>query len=121
MPAAMSDRAYAVSAATVSTTMPGAMSANYAVSAAAVSAAMSANAFTVSAASMPAASMPAASMAAATPAGVCFECEKRYYEEQHSGRASAGRQHRPCSVAGLGAPHPRGRLSLGTLPRTKSF
>ena len=114
MPAAMSARACPVSAAAVAaTTMPGAMSANCAVSAAAVSAAMSA--------AVSPATMPAAAVSAATPAGVCFECEKRHYEEQRSGHASAGCQHRPHSVAGLGAPRRRGRLSLGILPRTKSF
>jgi uncharacterized phage protein gp47/JayE len=65
--------------------------------AATVSAAMSAKAGTVS---------------AATPAGVCFECEKRHYEEQRSRQASAGHQHRPHCVAGLSAPHRGGRLSL---------
>jgi hypothetical protein len=77
-----------------------------------VSATMSA-----AAAMSPAATMPAATAAA----GVCFECEKRYDEEQHRGHASAGRQHRPHGAAGLDAPHRRGRLSLGTPPRTKSF
>ena len=118
MPTAMSAGACAVSAATVpaavsATTMPGAMSANCTVFAAAVSPA------TMPAAVSPA-TMPAAA-SAATPSGVCFECEKRHYEEQHGGHASAGRQHRPYSVAGLGAPHRRIRLSLGILPRTKSI
>ena len=101
----------------MSANMPGAMSANAcdAVSAATmlaattmlatVSAAMSAS---MLAATMPATmlatTMPAATMSAATPAGVCFECEKRHDEEQHRGNASAGRQHRPRSIAGLGAP-----------------
>ena len=76
---------------------------------------------TMAAAAVPAATVSAATVSAATALRVCFECDKRHDEEQHSGHASAGRQHRPCSVAGLGAPHPRGRLSLGTLPRTKSF
>jgi hypothetical protein len=64
--------------------------------------------------------MPAATVSA-TAARVCFECEKRHDEEQHRGHASADRQHRPQGGAGLGAPHPRGRLSLGIPPRTKSF
>jgi len=91
---------------------------------------------TVPAATMPAATMPAATMpaatvstatvstatvSAATAARVCFKCEKRHDEEQHRGQASAGRQHQPHGAAGLGAPHRCGRLSLGILPRTKSF
>ena len=80
-------------------------------------AAMSAKACAMSTATMPAATMPAATAAA----GVCFECEKRYDEEQHRGHASAGRQHRPHGAAGLGAPHASGRLSLGIPPRTKSL
>jgi hypothetical protein len=78
---------------------------------------------TVSATMSAAATMsPAATMPAATAAaGVCFECEKRHDEEQHRGHASAGRQHRPHGAAGLGAPHRRGRLSLGIPPRTKNF
>jgi hypothetical protein len=94
---------------------------------------------TVAAATMLAATVPAATMspsmapavsstvpatvpaATATAAGVCFECEKRHHEEQHRDQASAGRQHRPHSVAALRAPHHRGRLSLATPPRTKSF
>jgi len=89
-------------------------------------AAMSAKASEVSATAMPsatAAMSPAASPAATMPAatapataGVCFECEKRHDDEQHRGNASAGSQ----GAAGL-APHRRGRLSLGILPRTKSF
>src|SRR5262249_57765104 len=68
------------------------------------------------------AEMSAATVSAATSAaGVCFECEKRHDEEQHCGHASAGRQHRPHGATGLGAPHRRGRLSLGIPPRTKSF
>jgi hypothetical protein len=102
-----------------------------AVSAATVPAALSPNACAVSAATMLAAStmlaatmpatmlatttMPAATMPAATPAGVCFECEKRHDEEQRSRQASAGRQHRPHSPAGPGA---RRRLSLGILPKS---
>jgi hypothetical protein len=93
-PAAMSAKASEVSA----TTMPTAT--------AAVSPAASA----VS----PAASMPAAS--APATAGVCFECEKGRDDEQHRGNASASSH----GAAGL-APHHRGRLSLGILPRTKSF
>jgi len=86
------------------------------------SAAMSAKASEVSATTMPtatAAMSPAATMPAAT-AGVCFECEKRHDDEQHSGNASAGRQHRLHDPAGLGASR-RGRLSLAASPRTKSF
>ena len=76
---------------------------------------------TATAAMSPAATMPTAAtaMPAATApatAGVCFEGEKRHDDEQHHGNASAGSQ---CA-AGL-APHRRGRLSLGILPRTKSF
>jgi hypothetical protein len=77
---------------------------------------------TVAAATMLAATVPAATMSpsmaaavsatTATAAGVCFECEKRHHEEQHRDQASAGRQHRPHSVAALRAPHHRGRLSL---------
>jgi hypothetical protein len=83
---------------------------------------MSAKASEVSATTMPtatAAMSPAAAMPAATApatAGVCFECEKRHDDEQHRGNASASSQ----GAAGL-APHRRGRLSLGILPRTKSF
>jgi hypothetical protein len=79
----------------------------------------------VSATTMPAATVSATTMPAATvsatAARVSFECEKRHDEEQHRGHASAGRQHRPQGGAGLGAPHPRGRLSLGIPPRTKSL
>jgi hypothetical protein len=79
----------------------------------------------VSATTMPAAvsatTMPAATVSATTATGVCFKCDKRHDEEQHRGQASAGRQHQPHGAAGLGAPHPRGRLSLGIPPRTKSF
>jgi hypothetical protein len=97
-----------------------------AVSAATVFAAMSDKACPVPAATMPAATMPAATVStatvsAATAARVCFKCEKRHDEEQHRGQASAGRQHQPHGAAGLGAPHRCGRLSLGILPRTKSF
>jgi hypothetical protein len=89
--------------------------------AATMPAAMSAKAGTVFAAAMPATmlattTMPAATMPAATPAGVCFECEKRHDEEQRSRQASAGRQHRPHGPAGLGAR--RRRLSLGILPKS---
>jgi hypothetical protein len=65
--------------------------------------------------------MPAATASAATAARVCFECEKRHDEEQRRGHASADRQHRPHGAAGLGAPRPRGRLSLGIPPRTKNL
>jgi hypothetical protein len=83
---------------------------------------MSAKASEVSATTMPtatAAMSPAATMSAATApatAGVCFECEKRHDDEQHRGNASAG-SHGTAELA----PHRRGRLSLGLLPRTKSF
>jgi len=86
------------------------------------SAAMSAKASEVSATTMPtatAAMSPASTMPTATApatAGVCFECEKRHDDEQHRGNASASSH----GAAGL-APHHRGRLSLGILPRTKSF
>jgi hypothetical protein len=124
VPAAMFAKACAVSAAAVSATVHAA-----AVSAATMPAAMFAKASAVFAsavsatmsAAVSAATMPTAAVSAATCAGVCFECEKRHYEEQRSGHASAGCQHRPHSVAGLGAPRRRGRLSLGILPRTKSF
>ena len=75
----------------------------------------------VSAATVSAATVSAATVPAATAARVCFECEKRHDEEQHRGQASAGRQHQPHGAAELGAPHRCGRLSLGILPRTKSF
>jgi len=84
------------------------------------SAAMSAKASEVSATTMPtatAAVSPAATMPAATAtAGACFKGEKTHDDEQHRGNASAGSH----GAAGL-APHRRGRLSLGILPRTKSF
>jgi hypothetical protein len=86
------------------------------------SAAMSAKASEVSATTMPtatAAMSPASTMPTATApatAGVCFECEKRHDDEQHRGNASAG-SHGTAELA----PHRRGRLSLGILPRTKSF
>jgi hypothetical protein len=51
----------------MSANMPGAMSANAC--------------HAVSPATMLATTMPAATMSAATPAGVCFECEKRHDEE----------------------------------------
>jgi hypothetical protein len=102
-----------------------------AVFAATVSAAMSDKACPVPAATMPAATVSTATVSAATvstatvsaatAARVCFKCEKRHDEEQHRGQASAGRQHQPHGAAGLGAPHRCGRLSLGILPRTKSF
>src|SRR5215813_1404942 len=81
----------------------------------AYSAAVPAKPATVSAKAV-AAAVPAATAAA----GVCFECE-RHDEEQHRGNGSAGRQHQLNGAAGLGAPHRRGRLSLGISPRTKSF
>ena len=97
-----------VPSATVSTPMPA--------KARPVSSAAMASA-TMSPATMSAAAMPTATAAA----GICFECEKRHDEEQHRGHASAGRQHQLHGAAGLGAPHRRGRLSLGVSPRTKSF
>ena len=102
--AAMSDKACTMPAATMFGTMPAAT--------------MFA---TMPAATMAAAAVPAATVSAATALRVCFECDKRHDEEQHRGHASAGRQHRPYGAAGLGAPHPRGRLSLGIPPRTKSL
>jgi hypothetical protein len=129
--AAVSGKACAVPAATMFGTMPAAtmfatvptatmfatMPAAAVMTAKAVAAAVSAAAVpaAVSAATVSAPTVPAAT------AGVCFECEKRHDEEQHRGNASTGRQHRPHGVAGLGARHPRGRLSLGIPPRTKSF
>jgi hypothetical protein len=98
-----------VSAASVFATMPTAT-----VSAASVFA-------TVPAATVSAATVSAATVSAATALRVCFECEKRHDEEQHRGQASAGRQHQPHGAVGLGAPHRCDRLSLGILPRTKSF
>ena len=62
----------------------------------------------------------AATVSAAAAAGICFECDKRHDEEEHRGNTSASR-HRSHGAAGLDAPHRRGRLSLGILPRTKSF
>jgi len=132
MPAAtVSGKACAVFAATVSAAVSGK---SCAVSAATVSAAMSDKACPVPAATMfgtmpaatmfatvPAATMAAATVSAATALRVCFECEKRHDEEQHRGQASAGRQHQPHGAVGLGAPQRCGRLSLGILPRTKSF
>jgi len=86
-------------------------------------AATSAKASEVSATTMPtaaAAMSPAtAAMPAATApatAGGCLECEKRHDDEQHRGNASAG-SHGAAELA----PHRRGRLSLGILPRSKSF
>src|SRR5262249_11368071 len=106
-------RPAAVPAATVSTPMPAKARA---VSAAMPSAAMS------PAAMSPAAMSPAAMSPAATAAaGVCLEREHSHEEKQHRGHASAGRQHQLHGAAGLGAPHRRGRLSLGVSPRTKSF
>ena len=134
--AAMSDKACPVPPATVFGTMPAATMAAATmfatVPAATVFGTMAA---ATMAATVPAATMfgtmPAATMAAAVPAAtvsaatalrVCFECDKRHDEEQHRGHASASRQHRPYgAAAGLGAPHPRGRLSRGIPPRTKSL
>jgi hypothetical protein len=93
-------------------------------------AAMPAKACAVSTATMSTATMsPTAAMSPATatvpatttPAGVCFECEKRHDDEHHRGHASAGRQHQLHGAAGLGALHRRGRLSLAISPRMKSF
>jgi hypothetical protein len=111
--AAMSDKACPVPAATMFGTMPAAT-----MFATVPAATMFA---TVPAATMAAAAVPAATVSAATALRVCFECEKRHDEEQHRGQASAGRQHQPHGAVGLGAPHRCGRLSLGILPRTKSF
>jgi hypothetical protein len=73
-------------------------------------------------ATVSAAAVSATTVSAATALRVCFECEKRHDEEQHRGQASAGRQHQPHNAVGLrAAPHRCGRLSLGILPRTKSF
>jgi hypothetical protein len=83
-----------------------------------MSAAVSAKAV---AAAVSTATVTAAVSTATAAAGVCFECDKRHDEEQHRGHASAGRQHRPHGAAGQDAPHPRGRLSLGIPPRTKSL
>jgi hypothetical protein len=93
------------------------------VSAKTVSAAVPAKPAEMSAATVSAkATVPATAVSAATAAaGVRFEGEKRHDEQQHRGHESAGRQHQPDCAAGLGAPHRCGRLSLGILPRTKSF
>jgi hypothetical protein len=111
--AAMSDKACPVPAATMFGTMPAATM--FGTMPAATMFA------TMAAATMAAAAVPAATVSAATALRVCFERDKRHDEEQHRGHASAGRQHRPYGAAGLGAPHPRGRLSLGIPPRTKSL
>src|SRR5262249_22283722 len=90
----------------------------------AYSAAVPAKPAAVSATTMPtatAAMSPATMPAAPATASVSFECEKRHDDEQHHGNARAGRQHQPYGATGLGAPHRRGRLSLGVSPRTKSF
>src|SRR5262245_47540584 len=114
--AAMSAKACPVPAATILCTMPAATVFGT-MPAATVFGTVPAAMF----ATMPAAAMPAATVSAATALRVCFECDKRHDEEQHRGHASAGRQHRPYGAAGLGAPHPRGRLSPGIPPRTKSL
>jgi hypothetical protein len=133
--AAVSGKACAVSAATmpaasVFATMPAA-SVSATMPTASVFATMPASVFATSVfatmpaasvfATMPAAAVPAAAVSAATALRVCFECEKRHDEEQHRGQARAGRQHQPHGAVGLRAPHRCGRLSLGILPRTKSF
>jgi hypothetical protein len=115
--AAVSGKSCAVFAATVSA----AMSDKACPVPAATMPAATVSTATVSAATMPAATVSTATVSAATAARVCFKCEKRHNEEQHRGQASAGRQHQPHGAAGLGAPHRCGRLSLGILPRTKSF
>src|SRR5262245_45464796 len=97
--AAMSDKACPVPAATMFGTMPAATIFG----------------------SVPAATMSAAAVLGANALRVYVEYENRHDEEQRRGHASAGRQHRPYGAAGLGAPHPRGRLSLGIPPRTKSL
>jgi hypothetical protein len=114
--AAMSDKACPVPAATMFGTMPAATMFGTMPAATMFATMPAATMF----ATMPAATM-AATVSAATALRVCFECDKRHEEEQHRGHASAGRQHRPYGAAGLGAPHPRGRLSLGIPPRTKSL
>jgi hypothetical protein len=120
--AAMSDKACPVPAATMFGTMPAATMFGTMPAATMFGTMPAATMFaTVPAATMAAAAVPAATVSAATALRVCFECEKRHDEEQHRGQASAGRQHQPHGAAGLGAPHRCGRLSLGILPRTKSF
>jgi hypothetical protein len=131
--AAVSGKACAVSAATMPAasmfaTMPAA-SVFATMPAASVFATMpAASVFATMPAAAVSATVPAAAVSATVPAaavsaaaGVCFECEKRHYEEQRSGHASAGGQHRPHSVAGLRAPHRRSRPSLSITPRTQSF
>jgi hypothetical protein len=115
--AAMSDKACPVPAATMFGTMPAATMFGTMPAATMFATVPAATMF----ATMPAATMAAAAVPAATALRVCFECEKRHDEEQHRGHASADRQHRPYGAAGLGAPHPRGRLSLCIPPRTKSL
>jgi hypothetical protein len=127
--AAMSDKACPVPAPTMFGTMPaatmlGTMPAATMPAATMAAATMAASAMAasaVAASAVPASAVPAATMAAATALRVCFECDKRHEEEQHRGHASAGRQHRPYGAAGLGTPHPRGRLSLGIPEGTKSL
>jgi hypothetical protein len=115
--AAMSDKACPVPAATMFGTMPAATMFGTMPAATMPAATM----FATMPADTMAAAVPAATVSAATALPVCFECDKRHEEEQHRGHASAGRQHRPYGAAGVGAPHPRGRLSLGIPPRTKSL
>jgi hypothetical protein len=110
--AAVSNTCTVISAATVSPAT---------VASASMSAAPTMSATTVAAPTMSTAVSPATvSAAAPAPTGICFEYEKRHYEEQRSGDASRGGQHRPCNVAGLGIPC-RCRRTVGVLPRAKSF
>jgi hypothetical protein len=110
LPAALSPNACAVSAASMLAASMLAPTMSASMLAPAMSPSMLAPA--MSTATMPA----AATMSAATPAGVCFECEKRHYEEQRSSQASAGRHYRPHGPAGLGAR--RRRHSLGKVPKS---
>jgi len=68
----------------------------------------------------------ASASAAAVPApaaGVSFERQERNHEEQRRGDASAGRQQRPRSAMGRGAPWrcQRRRMSPGISQATNSF
>src|SRR5262249_13846916 len=61
-------------------------------------------------------SPPTHTAPAPATSGARFECEKRRDAEQRRSNASAS-SHRAAGPA----PHRRGRLRLGILPRTKSF
>ena len=72
----------------------------------------------------PAVTASAATAAVPAPsAGVSFERQERNHEEQRRGDASAGRQQRPRSAMGRGAPWrcQRRRMSPGISQATNSF